>query len=239
MIGKNKQICPKCGLIVDNDAKFCEECGEKLKKEEKAVQLKKPKTDKKTPKERDSRRKLGIVLIIIVLFVGIYFIVGAISNSLSSSNTSPDPDNIISENQPVNGVYNGNGISFKVPSGYYVINSHDIADLVCIQKDVQSDDPSNNYEGMSISELPGKGNSLNSLVQKYTYGEIISKKSLTINGVPAYAIQAQNDGNTYFDIFIVKNGTGYLLHFFGNIGEGINPVNDPDIQLITNSLKIN
>lgn len=122
MIEKDKQICPKCGLIVDNDAKFCEGCGSKLITEEKNLTVKKQaKTDKKPLKEGDSRRKIGIVLILIILFVSIYFIVGGIFNSISSSNTSPD--NIVSQNQPVNGVYNGNGISFKVPSEYYVINN--------------------------------------------------------------------------------------------------------------------
>lgn len=105
---------------------------------------------------------------------------------------------------------------------------------------MHSDDPSNNYEGMGVNKLPKEG-SLNALVQKYgPPGEILSKKSLTIDGAPAYEIQSRNGyGDTYFEIFILKNGVGYDISFFGDLAERINPSNDPDIQLIMDSFKIN
>ena len=240
MVVVNKQICPKCGLIVDNDAKFCEGCGIKLNKDDTNLTVKKQtKTDKKPLKDKDSRRKIGIVLILIIIFISTYFIVGGISRSVSSSGDT-STDSFVSQNQPIDGVYTGNGISFKVPSGYYVVSNTGSTDLVSIQKNVNSADPSNNYEGMSILKL-GTGNSLNTVVQKFgPPGEILSKKSLIIDGVSAYEIQSQDSrGDIYFDIFIVKNGMGYVLSFFGkNLAEGINPSNNPDIQLITDSFKI-
>ena len=230
--GGYKMKCSNCGTENPEDSQFCTECGNKLERFNRPVNVEKGAVQPK----KSNRNKIiigGIVVVVVLIFIGI--ILAGSNSSIATGNST----------------YNINSVSFNYPNNFANITAPNsivsggsdwhavgyLSDNQSMYIEIQSN---SNPEAYTIQELILATESQ----VKQNNGTVLSTTNTTnLNGVVvAGDIQTMTDpsSNTllkYYDmIFSDSKGTVYSISVYGDDSD--NTQIQQVQQTIFNSLKV-